>query len=78
MNNIEKLKKPMKYILGYISGFIFTVVLVVYLYMFIVDHIEDEHHTREEIIWMYGFLILLVIGYGISHYLISEIDYFKY
>ncbi len=78
MNNVEKLKKPMKYILGYISGFIFSVVLVVYLYMFIVDRIEDHNHTTEETVWMYGFLVLLVMGYGVSHYLISERDYFKY
>ncbi len=68
----------MKYILGYISGFIFSVVLIVYLYMFIVDRIEYVHHTTEETAWMYGFLVLLIIGYGVSHHLISERDYFKY
>jgi hypothetical protein len=72
MNDVEKLKKPMKYILGYISGFIFSVVLIVYLYMFIVDRIENDRHTTEETAWMYGFLVLLVVGYGISHYLISK------
>jgi predicted membrane channel-forming protein YqfA (hemolysin III family) len=68
----EKLKKPIKYTLCYLSGFIFFITLIMYMYMLIQDYIENEKHTAEETAWIYGMLIVLILGFCVSFYLISE------
>lgn len=66
------IKKNVKYILGYVAGIIFFFGLVVYLYMIIVDYLESEKHTDEEKAWIYGLLIILIIGFMSSFYLIFK------
>jgi len=62
----------LKPILGYTAGFIFLVAIVIYLYMLIVDNIEKSKHSTEEIVWIYAFLVVLIIGFIISYYTISK------
>lgn len=63
----NEIKKSFKYILGYCTCVIFFIGTSVYLYMLITDHLENEKHTKEEKIWMYGFLVILIIGFIISY-----------
>ncbi len=68
----NELKKTFKYILGYATCVVFFIGMSVYLYMFIVDYLEKEKHTKEEQIWIYGFLVVLIIGFVISYNIIYQ------
>lgn len=68
----DNISHPLKYMFGYLSGFIFLLGIVIYLYLLITDHLEDlTQHTTEEIVWMYLFLCILVIGFILSYYTIT-------
>jgi hypothetical protein len=69
--------KRLKYILGYAAGFVFIVAIIIYLYMLIIDNLEQEKHTTEETAWIYGFLVVLVVGFVVSYYTISESNLIK-
>ncbi len=83
MTNETIKPQRLKYILGYVAGSVFIVSIIIYIYMLIVDNLEHEKHTTEEISWIYGFFIVLVVGFVVSYYTISksnllenkEIDY---
>jgi hypothetical protein len=63
--------RNLKYILGYISGIVFIVAIIIYLYLLIIDKLENCEHTTEETSWIYGFLVVLIIGLVISYYIIK-------
>ena len=63
---------PLKYTFGYATGFIFLLGIIIYLYMLITDHLDDPNqHSTEEKVWMYLFLAILIIGFGISYYVVT-------
>lgn len=63
-------KKSFKYILGYCTCIILFIGISIYLYMLIIDHLEHEEHTKEEKIWIYGFLVIMIIGFILSYNII--------
>jgi hypothetical protein len=66
----NEVKKSFKYILGYCTCVIFFIGISVYLHMLIIDKLEHEEHSKEEKIWMYGFLIVMTIGFILSYNII--------
>jgi len=76
-SSVPEIPNPLKYILGYASGFVFLVAIIIYLYMIIVDNLEESTHTKEETIWIYGFLVVLVVGFVISYYIISMSNFIE-
>ena len=76
-NSVKSAIIPIKHILGYLTGFIFLIALIAYIYCLIIDNIEKDDHTKEEVVWIYGFLILLIIGFLLSIYIISKSSRFK-
>lgn len=66
----EEVKKSFKYILGYCTCIIFFIGISVYLHMLIIDQLEHEKHTKEEKIWIYGFSVILIVGFILSYNII--------
>ena len=70
--NVTDIIHPLKYTFGYATGFIFILGIVIYLYLLIIDHLEDPNqHTTEETVWIYLFLVIMIIGFGLSYYSIT-------
>ena len=72
MDNNPELPLNLQYILGYTAAFIFLIGIMLYIYMLIVDNLENAEHSIEESAWIYGFLVILVLGFIISYYAISK------
>lgn len=69
---IDIIHHPLKYTFGYATGFIFLVGIMIYLYMLIMDHLENPtQHSTEEIVWIYLFLCIMIIGFILSYYTIT-------
>lgn len=69
---LQDVMHPLKYTFGYATGFIFLVGIMIYLYMIITDYLEDSNqHSIEEKVWIYMFLVILIIGFGLSYYSIT-------
>jgi len=60
-------------ILGYIACVIFLVGLSLNIYMLVMDNQDSWTHTVEETGWIYGFLIILIIGFVSSLYVVYRI-----
>ena len=69
---IQEIQDSIQYTLGYMSGFIFLIAIIIYIYFIIVDNLEQDNHTLEETSWIYGFLVLLLLGFISSFYAISR------
>jgi hypothetical protein len=67
-----ELPPKLKYILGYAAAFVFLFGIILYIYMLIVDNLENSEHSTEELAWIYGFLIILTLGFIVSYYTISK------
>ena len=61
----------MRHILEYLSGLVFIIALAIYIWFIIIDNIEHDTHSTEEIAWIYGFLVVLAIGFILTMYIIS-------
>ena len=62
-------KSPITYLFEYIMLFIFTISVMIYIYMIIVDNVyKTDKHTVEEMVWIYMFFVIIVIGFITSYY----------
>ena len=72
MSYTDSIHHPLKYIFGYATGFIFLLGIMIYLYMLIIDHLENPNqHSTEEMIWIYSFLCIMILGFILSYYSIT-------
>lgn len=68
----DQIIHPLRYTFGYSTGFIFLVGITIYLYLLLTEHLENSaQHTYEEKIWIYSFLIIMILGLGLSYYSIT-------
>ena len=66
-----------KYMMGYAAAFVFLIGIMIYIYMLVVNYLETQKtgenpHSVEEMAWIWGFLVILILGFIISYYTISQ------
>jgi len=68
---MDDLDHPLRYSFRYATGFIFLIGIMIYLYILFGDHLEESTHSTEEKVWIYLYLVVLVLGFALSYYLIN-------